>query len=343
MRRRLRFLFIALACALVATACGGGGEGQAEGADETTDEVFTIAFAQTGEVTAYRMEQATAQTVIIAPLGVDTNQTLDPSSPQFVVEVTPEGQHIVADLGSFFEGLGQDVDLVLEGWQDGDRLVLDTTGFADIPGASVAGTPFEPGIGFVDLRAVADRNTLLLAAIGNAPPDLGSMTAKLPAAIRSVERVSESPTAFAGTITFAEMTEALGGDIEINARSVASGLALSVGVNVDELTQLYVDFYRATDADITITLSDEGLVQVIEVDADLSGVWDLIFADDSPFADELSDAERSEARDLFSDVVFDLRTRIEFFPDADLVLPAAPATDEDRTEVWIEFLETSGF
>ncbi len=327
-----------------ADEAGDGTDTSPSAADGGIAEIFSTAFAETGTTTSYTIEQASALSLVVDAAGINQRQVLDPERPQLVTQITPDGQHIVVDLGGLLGDLAGGIEVVMEGWLGGGRFVLDTSGFANIPGADFTGTPFEPGVGFVDLAVLGgDDDRLVTALIGNATPDLGEMATTLPASMMSIQQISEDPAVFAGTITFADLTAALGGDIEANARGVASGLALSLGTDVESLTALYVDFYRGAEALITVTLDDDGLVRTIQTSADLSGIYDAIFAPDSPLAGELTDQERVEGQALFQGAILEVATQVQFIPDADLVLPPAPATDDDRTEVWRVFLETSGF
>lgn len=331
-----------LTLGLIATACGGS---------DSTEQVnagaaVSAAFDQTAEATSYVLTQSNAQTLRAEPLGIDVDTEIDPERPTVVGEFDGTNSHVVLDMGPVFGPLlGGDLDIVMEFWTSADRLVIDTQDFEQIrqvnPGAALG--PMEPGVAFVDLSSAgADDEAFVAAVAGSGLPDLEQLARDLPAALEDVEQVSTDPIIYRGTLSQAEMVEAMGGDIEDVARSIAAGLALNMAVDVDDLTAFYVDFYRTVPTDVTIELDTDGRVSTITSSADLSNVYAAMFADDSALDLGLSATELAQGRDAFEGTIWTIETRVTFELAEDLVVEAAPATDDDRTEEWRQFLVQSG-
>ena len=126
-------------------------------------------------------------------------------------------------------------------------------------------------------------------------------------------------------------------------RSAAGGIALNLGIDVDELTDLYVDFYEATPADVTIELDEEDSLSSVEYTADLSEIYVSIFDRPEMFDPRPSDEELAQVEDLASDTEWVITVLQRFEVDDDLVVDPAPETDDDRTDQWVAFLENAGF
>ncbi len=113
--------------------------------------------------------------------------------------------------------------------------------------------------------------------------------------------------------------------------------------DLDELTDLYVDFYEATPADVTIELDEEDALSSVEYTADLSDIYVSIFDRPEMFDPRPSDEELAQVEDLASDTEWVITVLQRFEVDDDLVVDPAPDTDDDRTDQWVTFLENAGF
>lgn len=312
----------------------------------TAGEAVAAAVAETAEATSYRLTQSTAQTISSTALGIDQEDVIDPDRPNITAEITPEASHFLMHvgglLGSFAEGLGE---VELEMWVDSERVVIDTTDYAQVaeanPGAALG--PLEPGVAFVDLVVLnADAPELVRALTGSASPDLAVMSERLPDALTDLQRDATNPNLYRGSASYADFLAALGNDVEIIARSTAAGLALNLSIDVEALAEVYLDFYRSTSTAVTVEVDDDGLLSVLTTSADLSGIYESIFRPESGLDLGLPPEQIDQARAAFADTVLILETRVAFEPDPDLVVEAGPATDDDRTAEWGAFLTSAG-
>ena len=332
-------LFVAV---LLVAGCG---KGDAE-SSVTTVGGLGSALAETAEVSTYRVSLTTAQTIRLPFGAVETTAEIDEQEPTIVGEVSPDRQHFVMNLGALLgPRFGEELDLQLEMWIDDERLVIDTRGFQELlagnPDAQLG--PFEPGISFVDLTDLDVEGPEILTAFGgSALPDLKELAEKLPTALISVERTSLDPTTFVGTITFTDLTEAQGQDIEVISRSAAAGLALNSLMTVDALTKFYIDFYDSTEVEVTIELDERGLLHVLSTRADLSNLYSTMFETEG-LIPEITENERQEALDEVAGAVHTIETRTVYEADSDLEVPLPPATTDDRTDLWREFFVNAGF
>jgi hypothetical protein len=330
----------ALALVVVGSACGG------DDAAPTPLEVVGGAFEDAAEASSYTVTQLSAQSISSSALGIDTVEELDADEPVLVAELTPAGQHVQMDVARLLGPLAADLGpLVIELWVDADRIVIDSRAFQALldqsPGAELG--PLAPGLSFVDLEQVgAERAGFLTAIAGSGAPDLATIAARLPAALADVEQVSDDPLTFTGSTSFADHTAAMGGDIEVVARSAAAGVALNLDVDPEALADFYVDFYEATRIDVTIVLDADGLVSSVETHADLSRLYTQLFEHGEELGLGFSDRELQEALDAFADTTWTLDTRATFELDDDLVVEPAPDATEDRTDDWRDFLVEAG-
>ena len=335
-------MVVLFAVVLLAAGCG---KGDAESSVTTVGELGS-ALAETAEVSTYRVSHSTAQTIRLPFGAVDTTAEIDEQAPMMVGEVSPARQHFVMDLGALLGPIaGEELDLKLEMWIDDERLVIDTRDYQQIldENRDAQLGPFEPGISYVDLSDLeAEGHEILAAASGSALPDLRELAETLPAALISVEQTSLDPPTFVGTITFTDLTEAGGQDIEVISRSAAAGLALNSSMTVDALTKFYVDFYDSTEVEATIELDQRGLLHVLSVRADFSNLYSAMFEAEG-LIPEITESERREALDQFAETVHILETRTVYEADSDLEVPLPPATTDDRTDLWREFFVNAGF
>ena len=325
-------LRVLLSAALLFVAACSSGSGDSDVA--TVD--FEAAIADTANVTSYRLTQSTGQTADVAALGLSESTDPDPSQPSVVGLVTPERSYLEIDFGTLFSLPGS-LDATLRMWVDPSRLVIDTTELATIFAGTDAG-PMTPGVGFVDLaRVETDAAELVGAIAGSGLPGLGELATTLPAAL--VEVTESEPGVFSGRISHADFITAMGGDVETLSRSLAAGIALNLDIDVDALTNVYVETYSSGLADMTVVVQD-GIVREISETFDVTTVFDAMIADETlvPTA-----TERAQIEDTFGDAVWTVETVITFEPQPDLVVDPAPATDDDRTDAWVEFLRNAGF
>ncbi len=197
---------------------------------------------------------------------------------------------------------------------------------------------------YVDLSDLEAEGPEMLAAFGgSALPDLRELAEKLPAALISVERTSLDPTTFVGTITFTDLTEAQGQDIEVSISQCRSGACSELGsMTVDALTKFYIDFYDSTEVEVTIELDERGLLHVLSTRADLSNLYGAMFEVEG-LIPEITESERQEALDEVAGAVHTIEIRTVYEADSDLEVPLPPATTDDRTDLWREFFVNAGF
>lgn len=331
-----------LAAALLAAGCGKGDSSS----PVTTVGELGAALAESAEVTTYRISMWAAQTIELPFAGIDSAAEIDEQAPLMVAEVIPDRQHHVLDLSSLLgQASGEDFDIKFEIWSSDERLVIDTRDYQQLldlaPDIQLG--PFEPGISFVDLTELGASSPELLAAVaGSSVPDLKELAEKLPAALIDVEQTDSDPLTYTGTITFFDLTLAQGQDADTAARGAAAGLALNSSMDGNALAEFYIDFYRSTEAEVTIELDDRGLLRVLSTRVDLSDLYSELFEVEGLLPD-VTDSELQEAREDVKDAVHILETRALFEADDDLEVPLPPATTDDRTELWAELLGNAGF
>ncbi|HUF32997.1 MAG TPA: hypothetical protein VMN58_07300 [Acidimicrobiales bacterium] len=328
---KLRRLIIASTLALVAACSSGGDETDVATVD------FGAALSATAEITHYRLTQSTGQTTDVAALGLSGSTEPDPDQPTVIGQVTPERSYVEIDFDAVFASFPGSEAGKMRIWSDPERVVIDTTDL----GAAFAGVdagPMEPGIGYVDLTRVESEASDLVAAItGGGMPDLTELATSLPAALSGV---TETETGvFTGAISHADFLTTMGQDVETLSRTTAAGLALTLDVDVNALTRVYVDAFTNSAAEMTVVV-EGGVVREIREVFDVTVVFDAMLRDDSLFD---SAAEQSEFETTFADAVWIIETVMTFEPDPALVVEPLPATDDDRTDAWVEFLRGAGF
>lgn len=334
-----RTLAAAVAVALLAVGCGK----DTEDTGVTTIGLLSAALAESAEASSYRESLSVAVKLEIA--GVELSSGLDEGSPAFVCDVHYEQEHCRIDLSTLFESLvGFSLDdwddLEFEMWFDEEQIVMDTRALQplvdEVPDADIGF--IAPGVFFVDLAAIGAENSELMDAVtGSSAPDLSEMAVNLPAALTTIEQTSSDPPTFVGTTTSAKLIEALGGDVDADARCQAATLRQTLPADLDELTELFVQVYETNTAEVVIELDDQGLLSVLWMTQDYSGIFSGL-AESESFGGELSEQERRQALEIFGSAEFILATRVAYEPDADIVVPPPPPTAEDRTQEWHEFL-----
>ena len=329
------------------SACGGDGDeaGVGDGGQQVAAVGLENAFLATAGASGYRITQSMGQTISSPALGMDIDLPLDEEHPTVVGEVTPDASHVRVDLSAVLGPmLGDDAPPVgFEIWSGPDRMVLDTREYAVItdlnPDADLG--PFEPGVSFVDLEAVrVGRPDLLAAITGQGLADPEELAHRLPEALDGVEQTERS---FTGTASYADLLEALGSDPDVIVRSVAAGAALNLDVEPDVLTRFYLEYFAATDADITVDVATDGTVGSLHYGVDLSGLFPAVVDHGDELGLEIPTDQVDEARDAFAETVWTLETVIHFEVMDDLRMAQAPATTDDRTAEWLAFLRDGGF
>ena len=334
-----RSLAVVVAVALLAAGCGRG----TDDTGVTTIGLLSAALADTAEASSYRVSLAAGMKLKL--LGAELSAGIDENNPVAIGEVSSEREYFRFDLATLLESLfGLSLeewgDLGFEMWFDQDRIVMDTSAFQPLvdedPDVDLG--PFAPGVFFIDLTALeADSPELMNAVAGSSTPDLREMAASLPAALITIEQTSTDPPTFVGTTTSARLIEALGGDVEADARCDAAQLGMASPENIDELAELIVQVYETNTAEVVIELDEQGLLSVLWTKEDYSAVL-RVLAESEGFGTDLSEEERQEAVEVFGSAEMILATRVAYEPDADGEVPMPPPTTEDRTEEWHEFL-----
>ncbi|MEQ6900047.1 hypothetical protein [Nocardioides sp. YIM 152588] len=333
--------------AALASGCGSQGAPESEPervVDQSGTAALAGAFATAGEATSYRLSTFTAQKLSSSLLGIDTETEIDEDEPALVAEMTPAVSHLAVDVSAMLGPIaGEGTDIGFELWNTPERITVDSRDYAALKEATPSADlgPFEPGVSYLDLEAVADDSSDLVAiVVGQGVPDLHQVADDLPESLDDVEQDDRTIT---GRGHYADVMAALGQDVEQTARSAAAGLAQNLGVDVDELTELYVDFYGDAPTEVTIELDAEGSLSSIGYTADLSDLYVRVFETPDLFTPRPSAEELEQARDLAGDTVWMLTVLQRYDIDDDLVVSPAPATDDDRTAEWLAFLDNAGF
>lgn len=329
---------VAVFLTAVVSGCGQQADREPEAVD------IAGVFAAAGEATSYRLTTFTAQKISSSLLGVDTETEIDEDSPTTVAEVTPEASHVVVDIAAALgPAVGVDTEIGLEMWVSPARVTIDSRDYAKLkernPGADLG--PLAPGIAYIDRQSDSvDDADLLSAILGQGIPDLREVAADLPGVLEDIEQDGSTIT---GVGSYADVLDALGQDVEQMARSVAGGLALNLGVAVDELTDFYVEYYESTQAAVTVEVDAEGSLSALGFTVDLGGIFSRILEEPDLFTDRPSEEELADARDMASDSEWEITVLQRYELDDDLVVDDAPPTDDDRTDQWVTFLKNSGF
>ena len=303
------------------------------------------ALAQTSEVTTYRISSWTAQTIELPYLGVSSVSEIEDQEPTIVAEISPDRQHHVIDLSGLLGVLGGGAfNIKLEVWSDDERVVIDSRDYQllmDLISDTPPG-PLVPGVSFVDLRELGAESSEVLNALADSPaPALGELAGKLNSALAEAEQTSSDPPTYVGTTTFSELAEAQGQDLAAIARGAAAGLASTLPVDIDILSEFFVEYYDSTEVEVVIELDEGGLLHVLSTRADMSNLYGELLEFEA-WSAELLESERREALEWADGAVQILETRTVYEADSDLEVPLPPDTADDRTDLWREFLSGAG-
>ena len=343
---QLRHWVTALATAgLLASGCGGG----SDESGVTTIGVLSAALADTAEASTYRVTMFLGTTMKLPAVGLDSTTDIDEQDPLLVGEVSRERGHYYLDLGPMLEGMGADLaefgDLGFEMWLDDKRMVMDTSSYQQMAAAAPEMDlgPLAPGLFSIDLVAIgAESPQLLRALVGSSTPDLSELAVSLPSALREIEQTSTNPQIFVGTATYADLLAAQGEELTDIARTQAAGQALNQSMDIDSLTDFYVDFFESLEAEVAIELDERGLLRVFSTRVDMSGLFSTIF-DHDDLIPGATEQERREAEESLKGAVMVFEYRMVYETDSNLEVPPPPAPTEDRTEEWRQFLINAGF
>ena len=105
---------------------------------------------------------------------------------------------------------------------------------------------------------------------------------------------------------------------------------------------MYIEYYDETPADITVEVDTAGAVESVGYSVDLSGIFASLFEHADELGLDLPAGALKEAQDAFADTEFTIDSIIRFEIVDDLEVEPPPATTDDRTEEWLEFLDTAG-
>ena len=340
---RLRFGLAALAAAaLLAAGCGE----RADDANVITTSAVGAVLAGAVEAPVYRVSTSGTQTLKLHPMGIGSQDEMDILVPTVVATISPERQHMVMNVALTSAPQNAGVDAVeFEMWSDGERLVMDTRDYQrlldDRPGIELG--PLEPGLFFIDTASVGSSDTELLSAlVGPSAQSLEDLTENLPEALNTIDQTSENPVTYVGSTTAAGLIDAQGGDVAVAVRSTIAAISLVRTVSVDELTELLVEAYGAAPAEVVIELDDQGRLSVLSTRQDLSGTLTALLEAESYLA-EMTDQERQDEVEALEGAELIVETRSVYEADTELEVQLPPATTEDRTDEWREFLTDAGF
>ncbi len=279
-------------------------------------------------------------------LGIQISTSIDLTRPTVIMESSPGLDHVRFDLGAFF-GLPPDTGapVSMELWLTPERIVLDTRSLADVFAAtpSINRGPMDASVSYVDVNAIGATSQPLTQALTGSPlPDRPILTRRLPEVLDQLTLISERPTRYRGTTDQASYVEAMGGDLEASARTASAALALNADVDVDGLTQAYVDFFHSVTTEVIVEVDDLGSVRSVSTRADLSSIYRFLFDEARAATFGLSPADARDASQALRDTIWRLETTTTFEPRDQLAIPPPPPTDVDRTAAWRDFLLQSG-
>ncbi len=352
LRKRLVLLLIVALCA---TGCGNA----SITSEVTTRGTVSLAISQAAEKPAVRVTQWVEQTIDIPVLEFNLTTTMDENAPLAVAEVDAQRSHFVMDFGQVLAGITEEpLNIRLEMWLAADRLVVDTTQMQTLVGAvpDVATGAFAPGVAYVDLTELSlGGEDVVEALTGSVFPDLREL-ASLPEALLDIEQTSIAPPTYRGTITYSELIAAMGQDVDsvMNSFSAGLGLANILGDNpiFDELKEIY----EVLPAEVTIILDDDGKsLRELHTKIDLSSLYaqlleimlgaylpDFSTLSSKDMETELADMNAALEELWEESPVHIIQTRTLFETPDGLVVPQAPQTDDNRTELWKDLLSGSG-
>ena len=352
LRKRFALLIVV---AFFATGCGNA----SLTGEVTTRGAVTSAIAQAADKPAVRITQWLAQTLQVPLLGLNITTTMDEDAPLAVAEVNAQRSHFVIDFGQVLAGITEEsLNIGLEMWLSGQRLVVDTSEMQTLANEvpDLAEGALAPGVAYIDLDELNIGGAEVLEAIAGATfPDLRQL-ATLPEALMDLEQTSLDPPTYRGTITYPDLAAAMGQDVDNVMYSFAAGLGFANMLGNNPIFDEVRDFYNSLLAEVTIILSDDGTtLRELHTKTDLSSLYvnllEMMLGAFMPDVGALSsdemEAELSEMNAALEEMQEDspvhiIEIRTLFETPENLVVPEAPQTSDNRTELWKELLSGSG-
>ncbi len=310
------------------------------------DAPVLLALETLRDAQAFRMTSTGGQTIHSSALGLNVDQEIDPHRPVTLIEVAPNGDsYLYLDLGPMLAPLaGGDrstqavVDQAhIEMWTTPEQIIIDATGYQGIadlnPSADLG--PYAPGIGSIDLVRLEGLggSDLVNALVGEGIADPTILAERLPASLEDIQQDSHDPNVFTATSSYAAIIEAQGTDVVTFTRSLAIGIAPSIGVSVDDLADFYQKLYEQANSDVVLTLGPQGSLESLRITTDLSNMFELLYSDDSGIDFGSSRSELAATRRLFADTVWIVETVATFEIDETIAVTPPEGDHEDRTEL----------
>ncbi len=190
-------------------------------------------------------------------------------------------------------------------------------------------------MGYIDLAELEDLagTDLVKALVGNSLTDPIALAQQLPLALESIEQDPSNPNVYTATSNYAAIMEAQGQDIVALTRSLAIGIAPSIGVSVDDLAAFYQRTYEQMLTQLVITIGEDGSVQSIRDTTDLSNIFDLIVSEESGLDLPMTAKERDQFRAMFADTTWTMATLTTFELDDSIVVTPPTGELENRTQL----------
>ena len=339
---RMRF---GLAGLVAASSLVAGCSGGADDANVVTTNAVGGALAGTVEAPVYRVTTTTSLTLKFPALDIGADDGIETIEPTVIGTVSRDREHYVANIGLPQGAQIPGDSIKVEMWSDDERLVMDLRDFERVLDAQpdIDLGPVAPGVFFIDGASVgADDPELLEALVGFSTPSLRELAENLPAALDTIEQSSDNPRTYVGSTTGASLAEARGADVSAVARSAAAGLSVLLSVSVDEVTELVVEAFETSEVEVFIEIDDQGLLKVLSTREDLSGLFSMLLDAEGLFP-EMTAQEIQEARAELAGAEFIVETHSVYETDPALEVSLPPATTEDRTAQWRDFLIAAGF
>jgi hypothetical protein len=319
--------------------------GPIDGAFAAAVSTLRSAFDPFAESRPFRVATSTGQTMQVSNLGVNVTTEIDPANPTTIVEVLPNGDtHTTINLGPSLASIAngdpaladQLAAITLEIWVVGDQMVIDTTDYqviADLsPGADLG--LFAPGLFSIDLTQLEGVGgaDLVAALAGSSVPDPAELGATLPDALTDLRQDPSNPDRFIGTASYADLIVAQGGDVRTMTRSVATGIAQMIGLDVDELAAAYETMYAESQTEIELTLAD-GALATLSTSTDLSATYERMFSEEFG----LFSGEVDGVSAMFENAVLIVDTASTFEIDDTITITLPEGDYEDRTATALAF------
>jgi hypothetical protein len=349
-----RRLVVAALAAVALVACGAprDGESVVTAPDELGSVVSTPVELPSADVLAaglsafrsdvpVRVTTATGQTMRMPTLGVDTDVPVDLDTPTVILDDDRSGRrHFVVDMSTVMGPLLAATGLesvagpsAMEGWALSDAIVLDTRGLPDT-GTAQLGPLMDlvrPGLVSVDLSSATDdqRAALVEALVGTAIIDPVLLAQRLPAVIVSLERDPADPTVYRASTRYGDLLQALGTDSAALAKTSASGVAQTLGLDIDTVAAFYGSYFDQLSVDVVVTIRN-GVLTSLAYTTDMSTFFSELLRSDIGAALP-GGVDPDTVASAFDDVTWVLETVVTFEIVPSLVIEPPPGPYQDRT------------